>query len=183
MAVKTFTAGESANAADTNTYLANAGLVFVKQQTVGSGVATATVSDAFSSTYDNYRIIYSGGSGSVTTGLGVRVGGITTNYSHMLFWASFGAPTPNIDAANNTGAQASYMGAMSPNGNFLSIDVITPFLAKHTGFISHGGYIASDFGQCVARHNLATSYSSFTVVALSGTLTGGNICIYGYRQA
>ena len=183
MAIKTFTDNTSLPASDINAYLNNGGLVYIKQQTVGNGVSTATVNDAFSSAYDNYRIIYSGGSGSVTTGLGVRVGGISTNYSHMLFWASFGAPTPNIDAANNTGAQASYMGAMSPNGNFLSIDVITPFLAKHTGFISHGGYIASDFGQCVARHNLATSYTSFTIVALSGTLTGGNICIYGYRQA
>ena len=56
MAIKTFTTGEVLTAADTNTYLANSGLVLVKSQTIGTGVASVTISDAFSTTYDNYRI-------------------------------------------------------------------------------------------------------------------------------
>jgi hypothetical protein len=38
MAIKTFTTGEVLTASDTNTYLANSGLVYVKSQTIGSGV-------------------------------------------------------------------------------------------------------------------------------------------------
>lgn len=53
MAIKTFTTGEVLTASDTNTYLANSGLVFVKSQTIGSAVTSVTVSDAFSATYDN----------------------------------------------------------------------------------------------------------------------------------
>ena len=55
MAVKTFTT-EVLTSADTNTYLANSGLVYVKSHTITSG-ASVVVTDAFSSTYDNYLII------------------------------------------------------------------------------------------------------------------------------
>ena len=57
MAVKTFTTGEVLTASDTNTYLNNGGLVYISGTTVGTGVSSVTVSSAFSSTYDNYRVI------------------------------------------------------------------------------------------------------------------------------
>jgi hypothetical protein len=66
MAIKTFTTGEVLTASDTNTYLANSGLVFVKSQAITSG-STVVVTDAFSSTYDNYRIVIDNG---VATGNG-----------------------------------------------------------------------------------------------------------------
>ena len=59
MAIKTFTTGEVLTAADTNTYLANSGLVYVKSQTIGSAVSSVNVTSAFSSTYDNYVITLS----------------------------------------------------------------------------------------------------------------------------
>jgi hypothetical protein len=74
MAIKTFTTGEVLTAADTNTYLANSGLVYVASTTVGTGVSSVTVSSAFNSTYDNYKIIYSGGVGSVTTTISMSKG-------------------------------------------------------------------------------------------------------------
>lgn len=184
MAVKTFVQGEDITAADTNTYLNNGGLVYIAEQTVGSAVSIVTLNNVFSATYDNYRVIYSGGSATTTSGLAMRVGGVTTNYSHMLFWATFAAGVVNCDRANDSASQANYLGATNgSNGNFLSVDVLSPFLAKYTGFISHGGYIAADFGSCVARHNIATSYTSVSILPLSGTITGGVVRVYGYRQA
>ena len=181
MAVYTFTDGEQNSAALMNTYCANGGLVYVTSQTVGSAVSIVTVSNCFSSTYDNYRVIYSGGTGSVNTGLGVRVGGVTTNYSHVLFWSSFSA-TANVDSANNTASQANYMGSMTTNGVFMALDVIGPNLAAYTGFFP-GMYTANDFGVAIGRHNIATAYTSLSIVPLSGTITGGTITVYGYRKA
>jgi hypothetical protein len=57
MAIKTFTTGEVLTASDTNTYLANAGLVYVKSQTIGTGVSSVIVSDCFTTDYDNYKIV------------------------------------------------------------------------------------------------------------------------------
>ena len=58
MAVKTFTTGEVLTAADTNTYLANAGLVHIKTATVASAADSGTsFQSIFNSTYDAYRIV------------------------------------------------------------------------------------------------------------------------------
>jgi len=80
MAIKTFTTGEVLTASDTNTYLANSGLVYIKQQTVGNAVASVTVSDAFSSTYDNYKITYTGGASSGGGALKLTLGATVTGY-------------------------------------------------------------------------------------------------------
>ena len=57
MAIKTFTTGELLTASDTNTYLANSGLVYVKSQTIGGvGVTSVDITNAFSATYDNYLV-------------------------------------------------------------------------------------------------------------------------------
>ena len=84
MAIKTFTTGEVLTASDTNTYLTNSGLVYIKQQTVGSGVASVTVSDAFSSTYDSYLIIDTGGTMSSDTALTMQLGAQVTGYYYFL---------------------------------------------------------------------------------------------------
>jgi hypothetical protein len=34
----------------------------------------------------------------------------------------------------------------------------------------------------VGYHGVATSYTGFTIAVLSGTITGGTIKIYGYRN-
>ena len=58
MAVKTFTTGEVLTAADTNTYLANAGLVYIKTATVTNAADSGTAfRSIFTSTYDAYRIV------------------------------------------------------------------------------------------------------------------------------
>ena len=71
MAVKTFTSS-TLTASDTNTYLANAGLVYVTSVTGGTGVTTITVSNCFSSTYDAYRIVLTGGTASSSESLSRR---------------------------------------------------------------------------------------------------------------
>jgi hypothetical protein len=69
MAIKTFTTGEVLTASDTNTYLANSGLVYIKSQTIREQLQVFRMTVAFSSdTYDNYKIlICNGGSTTVRT--------------------------------------------------------------------------------------------------------------------
>jgi len=58
MAVKTFTTGEVLTASDTNTFLANAGLVHIKTATVTNAADSGTAfRSIFNSTYDAYRIV------------------------------------------------------------------------------------------------------------------------------
>jgi hypothetical protein len=65
MAIKTFTTGEVLTASDTNTYLANSGLVYITSATL-----SATALDGiFTSDYDNYRIVISNIDQSGSAGL------------------------------------------------------------------------------------------------------------------
>jgi len=159
------------------------GLELVSSTAVGTAVSTVTVSNAFSTTYDTYRVVWSGGVGSVSTGLGVRVGGATTNYSHMLFWQSISGPAGvNNDNSSST-TQVNYVGSMTTNSSTLTLDVINPYISTLCTTFTGGSYIAGDFGVGVGRHNTAQSNTSVTVLPLTGTMTGGTIYVYGYRKS
>ena len=54
------------DAIDATVYGLNPGLVLIKTETIGTTVSSVTVTSAFSATYDNYKIIVAGGSGTVT---------------------------------------------------------------------------------------------------------------------
>jgi len=184
MAIKTFTTGEVLTAADTNTYLANSGLVFVKSQTIGSAVSSVTVSDAFSSTYDNYKIILSGGVGSTTGALlNMTLGSTATGYywgGYAAIWS--GTPALQILSGSNT---ASWSRVAIANTNSINgeIELFCPNLAKRT--IYNARYIQNQTdGNAVGSGGYvdnATQYTAFTFTPASGTITGGTIAVYGYR--
>ena len=135
MAIKTFTTGEVLTASDTNTYLANSGLVYVKQQTVGSGVTSVTVTDAFSATYDNYKIIYSNGATNVSGVLDFALAGSTNGHYSVLNYSSYGAALNSFVKSNNA-ASWTHVGGVVSLTPFLSLEIQNPFLAKTTGFTS-----------------------------------------------
>ena len=164
------------------TAVGNSGLVYVTSATVGTGVSSVTISSAFSSTYDNYRIVWAGGYGSASTGIALRVGGSSASYAHVLFWATLGVATANCDTSAST-SQCNYMGGFTTTSGALACDIANPFISTlTTGFIS-GAYISADFGTCQGRHNIAQSNTSVTVLPMAGTtITGGTITVYGYRK-
>ena len=183
MAIKTFTAGAVLTAADTNTYLANSGLVYVTSATVGTAVASVTVPSAFSSTYDNYRIVFGGGVASSASGqLNLKLGSSTTGYYGVLQYALYAAGG-NLVAQDNNAAAFSYMANINVNQVAGSIDLLQPYLAKHT-LVKDASWIASNAcGTYCGIHQVATSYTDFTFIPNAGTLTGGTITVYGYRKA
>jgi len=179
MAIKTFTTGEVLTASDTNTYLANSGLVYIKQQTVGNGVASVTVSSAFSTDYDSYVIVDTGGSMSVDTALKMTLGSTATGYYYFLTYGQPSAATvlgdngSNLTAFNHAGGGAT---------RSCYIEIQSPFLARATEMRSRVRY-GTVYGQEIGLLADSTSYTSFTFTPSSGTLTGGTIYVYGYRKA
>lgn len=182
MAIKTFTAGAVLTAADTNTYLANSGLVFVKSQTIGSGVSSVTVSDAFSTTYDNYRVFVAFNDNSAGGAIRMSFSGITSSsyytIGEVLAWAT--SITNNIPGPTTSWEIGqSFSGYQSTS----AVEIYNPFRSDARTF-----GISEMPAPGVATRNLHQITSNASVTALvvspaSGTLTGGTITVYGYRKA
>ena len=182
MAIKTFTTGEVLTAADTNTYLANSGLVYITSVSMGSGVATRTVSSCFSATYDNYLVQWQGGSMSVDTSISMTLTGANANeyYTAFMYGSYAGATVANEGTSNS----ASFVNAGGGYSGSAVVDAIiyNPFdSARTTNIVTNTRY-TSKWGTMVGLHIGANSCTGFTIVPASGTMTGGNIVVYGYRK-
>ena len=176
----TFVTGQVFTAADAN-LMANSGLVYVTSATIGTGVSTVTVSSAFSSTYDNYRIVVSGGVASANSVLQLALGSSVTGYYDVLNYAAYASASTPLSAGDNNSAVWSYVGYGTASSLSASFDLINPFAAKNTQFHAAGWCALSAAGSANGVHQVATSFTSFI---LSGaTMTGGTITVYGYRKA
>jgi hypothetical protein len=181
MAVKTFTDNTVLTADDTNTYLNNGGLVYVSTTTVGSAVTSVTVSNAFSSTYDNYRILVQGITGSSASDLRLTFGATTTAYYGSYTYVPYTTGTTAVFGQNNT-ANLYIGGVATSDEQTLSLDCFFPNATKKTGIngMAYGNTYSFWFSGVLFN---STSYTAFTIATGAGTMTGGTITVYGYRKA
>lgn len=163
--------------------VANQGLVLVKTQTIGSGVSSVTVTDAFSATFDNYRILMAPDDASSNVNLWMYFGTATSDYYSALDghrWSN----TTVTDAV--TGDTKGFLGAVGTSGaGSTAVDVFNPYLSQQTFWQGQNVFASTSAGWTVtisAMVNNSTSYTSFTVFPASGTLTGGTIRVYGYNN-
>jgi hypothetical protein len=157
------------------------GLKFIKKQTIGTGVSTVNVTGAFSTTYDAYKIIVTGGSASGSNYMGFKLGASVTGYYESLINAPWASALVKSSNSNNTIFE--YAGnTFSGQGIYLNADLINPFLAKYTSIATTSGVtLSTGFGVYGGVHQVATSYTDFTLIPSGGvTLTGGTIYVYGY---
>lgn len=163
------------------------GMVLIKTQTIGTAVSSVTVSDVFSSEYDNYRFTITGGSGSGAAGCTLKLGSTTTGYYNGGIGLSYAGATVTGNN-NNTLGFWSLAGLVTTDSIVVDIDLYGPNLAKRTYYKTayiYGppGTTGGDFIQGGGYLDNATSYTSFTWgPAGSATATGGTIRVYGYRN-
>jgi hypothetical protein len=182
MAIQTFTSGQILTASDTNTYLANSGLVYVKEQTIGTTVATVTVADAFSADYDNYKIVISGVTCSGNQpALRMQLGATTSGYAFGGFELSYAVGSLNASFAAS--GSVWYLGNFGNATSMSStVEIQRPFAAQNTNYNATAGSTNWSVVQNGYLNN-TTSYTDFTILLSGGTMTGGTIFVYGYRKA
>jgi hypothetical protein len=185
MAVKTFTSA-TLSSSDTNTYLANAGLVFVKQVTTGStGVATVDVTSCFNSTYENYFVTFNylnwttGGSlnwfllsGSTPTSTGMY----GTEY-----FININTTTQNGQITGNNVGSCFCSSGTTTSGIASTMEVQAPFVAQYTR-MEYKSIDSTYYRYGFGIHQAATSYDGFRVTCSSGTISNGSITVYGCRK-
>ena len=157
------------------------GLVLVKSETVGSAVASVTVSNAFNATYNAYKIIATDVAASGNGILQFAFTGLTTGYYGSLIYASFAAGSVGGLGFNNVSSWT-YSGGMDSAKLYCSIECIDPFLAKPTSFVAQFTD-NNNSGSMVGKQTSNTSATGFTITPLTGTITGGTIKVYGYANS
>ena len=179
MAEQTFTAGQILTAAQMTTLQTNIGLAFISSATVGTAVSSVPVSNCFSTTYDSYRIVVRGVSASVDDWLRLSLSGATgSSYGYASSYFAYGGGINADSSASNTFWRPGIAGTTT---SFV-MDIHSPFLAAATTMqfsTSTNGYATFGGG----GNSTAASSTGFTLTPSSGTLTGGTICVYGYRKA
>ena len=185
MAEQVFTAGQVLTAAQMSTLQTNSGLCFISSTTVGNAVTVAPIASCFSTTYDNYRIVYEGGVGSQNAALSIQLGTTASAiYSYAAVYQQYNATTPlGVGAVGNTGW--ANVGRCSSTGNSLECDIYRPFLATNSGirwastdYLAATGFVLTGGGMLADT----VSYTGFQIVPASGNITGGTVTVYGYRK-
>jgi hypothetical protein len=179
MPVPDFSPGEVLTAAAMDSI----GLWLVKTQTIGTTVSSVTVSDVFSADFDAFKIIITGGVGSTSTTMRLQLGATTSGYyaayNRVTYSTGAAAPASDNNAANFS--RCGFATTDTLNGNF---ELLQPFATKRTIF--QGAFIAAgvtdNAGTASGFLNDATSYTAFTISLATGTMTGGIIRVYGYRN-
>lgn len=160
---------------------AGVGLVPILTQTIGTAVSSVTVSNAFSATYDAYKIIITGsGVHSGGSNITLKLGASTTGYYYSGFLMSYSTGSTSALYGSNQ-ANFLYAGYGTTATRIFDVDLINPGTANYTIYESKYTAIADATYQ-QGIHQVATAYTDFTITAGSGTMTGGTIRVYGYKN-
>jgi len=158
--------------------ISTTGLVLITSQTIGTSVTSVTVNNAFSATYDNYLVTIAGGAATGNINLNMVLGSTTTGYYFNASGGVWATSAANTVVGNNA-SNFAYVGTGRTTGLNMSATINSPFLAVNTTISNP--FIANDasysFNGILAN---TTSYTAFTLAG--GTLTGGTIRVYGYKN-
>jgi hypothetical protein len=157
------------------------GMQLIKTQTIGSGVASVPVTSVFSTDFDNYLITVNGGVGSAAQNMGLQLGATTTGYYGGQISVNTSAVV--VSAAMNNTANFTLAGISTTTNNYMQATLFDPFNAKTTRLnsIRADDRSGGSYGSTVGFVDNTTSYTGFTLI-VAGTMTGGTIRVYGYRN-
>lgn len=170
---------------NTAAYMNSIGLWLVKTQTIGTGVSSVTITGAFTADFDNYKVVISGGTQTSANTLltaQLRTGSTTstTGYYYSFIYSPFTGGLLTVNGNNTTG-WGFVAHSLGTSGWSASIDILRPYAAVPTSFFG-GGARGDLAGMNGGYHSAATSYDQLVLTVGSGTMTGGTIRIYGYRD-
>jgi hypothetical protein len=166
------------------TAVGNSGLVYVTSANIGSAVSSTTVANCFSATYDNYKIVATGFACSVLgNAMYIKLNNSTgsTYYGNMIYNVPTSSAIGGVSAANGA-ANGFFVCTGSTTGTMtFEANIDSPFLAVTSNCV--GNFSGRSYnGQFSTHDSNASSSTGFTFAPSSGTITGGTIRVYGYRQ-
>jgi len=152
--------------------------------TVGTSISTVSVLGCFTSLYDNYKIIWTGGLSVGAEALSLNllptsVTGWNTSYYQHIAYNTYGAGV--VGLYSNNAAKWTYVGEItSTSKTNINFELFAPNLAQFTG-LSNNYVGTGGAGSGAGIHQIASAFTGFTISGASN-FTGGTITVYGYRK-
>ena len=151
-----------------------------------TAVTSLSLNGVFTSSYDNYLIVFMGnGSGNNQFFYGrLRVAGTDatgSNYARQRFFAS----STSFGGSRLTGQDKATIGVYdSEQRDGSHIYVYGPFLAQPTAFRQTGvhGEAGAVLGDTASTHSLSTSYDGITILPESPDTITGSVTVFGYEE-
>jgi hypothetical protein len=171
------------NAIDTTVDgLPGAGLVHIKTETVTAGVTGVSVNDVFSADYKNYlviaNIVCSTGS---SNSMRLRVAG-ADNTANSYTRQSINADSSTLNTSTFTSTAIDGFWIGNTTSGVLEAIFYNPFETAVTSFLNKTGTMGTSLKVQNGVHNVASSFTGFTLNAASGTITSGTIRVYGLKD-
>ena len=156
-------------------------VALVAAQAIGTGVSSVTVTNAFSTTYDAYKVFLIGCTSSVASGNAIKIqlGAATTLYYYGGCFTSYNSTASGIGGSNVDGWIA---GALENPASSLEMEIFQPFQALPTYFSANNTFPASRAGRTDGCQNSNTSFTDLKISPQAGTFTGGTLYVYGYAK-
>lgn len=187
MSFPSFSVGDVLTAADMNAV----GFWKINTTTVTSG-ANLTVDNVFTSTYTNYRLVFSEIVGSGVTGLNFfyRAAGSSIQLNNYYgrrqdFTYAAGVAGGASDAANTSHQISAIMSGNTTSPASLVIDVFAPNKNNRNTSITAQGVDARTGGGLTIYsgfYNATTAMDGFVLNAGAQTFSNATVVVYGYRN-
>jgi hypothetical protein len=152
-----------------------------------SAVASQSVNDVFSTTYDNYRIVLElTGSTNNVTNMRMRVAGADNSSANYWNNRTLGQAT-TVASDGATTADTSFLRVAEFESGIStgSYDIFSPFKTQITSIQGLNQFRYAAFYQHsemkTGQMTVTTSYTGFTLIASTGNITG-TVSVYGYNK-
>jgi hypothetical protein len=154
--------------------------------TLGSGNTSVTINNAFSANFDRYKIVLSGGVASTPLDIRCHLGSSTpaSGYFGFLVYGAYNSTAVQGFNQNNT-ANWGYIGTGSVDALEANCEIDNPFATKRSFIFAQNALALATTGSAntfAGFLNDNTSYTAFTLSASTGTMTGGQVRVYGYNK-
>lgn len=157
-----------------------AGIVLLNTTTFTT-VASQSINNVFSATYQNYLVQFKGGASADTTlKMNLRVGGVDNTTASSYVLQRVNADSTTLAAARSTTTFWDSMNVYSTQDNIFNLTISNPFAAEFT-LINANNTKYNVYQAFGGFHNQNTSYDGFTFTPSTGTITG-TVRIYGYAN-
>lgn len=152
-----------------------------------SSASVLQLNDVFTSTYDNYRIVFRGTASAGDSLIARWVDGTTPSATANYQFQQYQVNGTAITGARN---QQDYtiiasIGSYGPTG--LVVDVYGPKLAQQTAYRSVSVYAGTSnstvqIAEWAGTHDLTGTYEGIYVGPILGATWSGKIAVYGWNQ-